>query len=174
MLPGARGKQGRAQESTSGNVCTCQHRTPYIGSPTRLCKRVGGGGYSCHCLGGERVLLRVSQREMSLRLWTEYQLNYSNTIIIIIISSSSSSGGPPLWSSDQSSRLQIQRSRVRFPALPDFPGSSGSGTGSIQPRKDNWGGTWMEKLRIRSRKPRITAAGIRCADHVISIGKSWH
>ena len=28
--------------------------------------------------------------------------------------------GPPLWSSGQSFRLQIQRSRVRFPALPDF------------------------------------------------------
>jgi hypothetical protein len=33
-------------------------------------------------------------------------------IIIIII--------PPLWSSGKSSRLQIQSSRVRFPALPDF------------------------------------------------------
>jgi hypothetical protein len=39
--------------------------------------------------------------------------------------------GPPLWSSGQSSRLQIQRSRVRFPALPEFLSSSGSGTGSI-------------------------------------------
>jgi hypothetical protein len=27
---------------------------------------------------------------------------------------------PPLWSSDQSSWLQIQRPRVPFPALPDF------------------------------------------------------
>jgi hypothetical protein len=27
---------------------------------------------------------------------------------------------PPLWSSGQSSWLQIQRSRVRFPALQDF------------------------------------------------------
>jgi hypothetical protein len=44
---------------------------------------------------------------------------------------------PPLWSSGQSSWLQIQRSRVRYPALPDFLGSSGSGTGSTQPRKDN-------------------------------------
>ena len=30
------------------------------------------------------------------------------------------SPGPPLWSSGQSFWLQIQRSRVRFPALPDF------------------------------------------------------
>jgi hypothetical protein len=44
---------------------------------------------------------------------------------------------PPLWSSSQSSWLQIQRSRVRFLGLPDFLRSSGSGTGSTQPREDN-------------------------------------
>jgi hypothetical protein len=38
--------------------------------------------------------------------------------------------GLTLWSSGQ-------RSRVRFPALPDFLRSSGSGTGSTQPREDN-------------------------------------
>jgi len=37
---------------------------------------------------------------------------------------------PPLWSSGQSFWLQIQRSQVRSPALPDFLSSSGSGTGS--------------------------------------------
>jgi hypothetical protein len=42
------------------------------------------------------------------------------------------STGPPLWSSGQCSWRQIQR-------------SSGSGTGSTQPREDNWGATWMEK-----------------------------
>ena len=42
-----------------------------------------------------------------------------------------------LWSSGQSFWLQIQRSRVRFPALPDFLSSSGSGTGSTQPREFN-------------------------------------
>jgi hypothetical protein len=36
----------------------------------------------------------------------------------------------PLWSS-QSSWLQIQRFRVRFPALPDFLRSSGSETGPL-------------------------------------------
>ena len=49
--------------------------------------------------------------------------------------------GPPLWSSGQSFWLQIQRSRVRSPALPDFRSpalpdflsSSGSGTGPTQP-----------------------------------------
>ena len=43
--------------------------------------------------------------------------------------------GPSLWSSGQSFWLQIQRSRVRSPALPDFLTSSGSGTGSTQPRE---------------------------------------
>ena len=45
--------------------------------------------------------------------------------------------GPPLWSSGQSFWLQIQRSRVRSPALPDFLSSSGSGTGSTQPPEVN-------------------------------------
>jgi hypothetical protein len=49
-----------------------------------------------------------------------------------------------LWSSGQTSWLQIQRSRVRFPALPDFLRSSESGMGSTQPREDNWGATWKE------------------------------
>ena len=35
----------------------------------------------------------------------------------------------------QSFWLQIQRSRVRSPALPDFLSSSGSGAGSTQPRE---------------------------------------
>ena len=52
---------------------------------------------------------------------------------------------PPLWSSGQSFWLQIQRSRFRFPALPDFLSSSWSGTGSTQPREVNWGATWIKK-----------------------------
>jgi hypothetical protein len=40
---------------------------------------------------------------------------------------------PPLCSSGQSSWLLNQRSRARFPALPDFLSSCGSGTGSTQP-----------------------------------------
>jgi hypothetical protein len=45
--------------------------------------------------------------------------------------------GPPLWSSGRSSWLQIQRPRVRFPALLDILRSSGSVTGSTEPREDN-------------------------------------
>jgi hypothetical protein len=44
----------------------------------------------------------------------------------------------------QSFWLQIQRSLVRFPALPDFLSSSESGTGSTQPREVNWGATWIK------------------------------
>jgi hypothetical protein len=82
---------------------------------------------------------------------------------------------PPLWSSGQSFRLQIPTSRVRFRTLPHFLRSRGSGTGSTQPREDTWGATWMKKYRLGSIKPRLTAVGIRCADHAISsIRKSWH
>ena len=52
--------------------------------------------------------------------------------------------GLSLWSSGQSFWLQIQRSRVRFPALPDFLSSSASGTGCTQPREVNWGATWIK------------------------------
>ena len=55
--------------------------------------------------------------------------------------------GPPLWSSGQGFWLHIQRSRVRFPALPDFLSGSGSGTGCTQPREPrevNWGATWIK------------------------------
>jgi hypothetical protein len=41
---------------------------------------------------------------------------------------------PPLWSSGQHSWLQIRSSGFDSPELPDFRRSSGSGTGSTQPR----------------------------------------
>jgi hypothetical protein len=81
---------------------------------------------------------------------------------------------PPLWSSCQSSWMQIQRSLVRFPALPDFLRSSWSGTGSTQPREYEELLEWKSS-GSGSRKPRLTAVGIRCADHMTPpILKSWH
>jgi hypothetical protein len=50
-----------------------------------------------------------------------------------------------LWSSCHSFWLQIQRSQVWVLVPPDFLRSRGSGTGSTQPREDNWGATWMKK-----------------------------
>jgi hypothetical protein len=51
---------------------------------------------------------------------------------------------PPLWSRGQSSWLQIEESGFDS-RLPDFLRSSGSGTGSTQPREYNWRATWKKK-----------------------------
>jgi hypothetical protein len=75
---------------------------------------------------------------------------------------------PPLWFSGHCSWLQIQRSRVLFPALRDFVRSSVSGMGSTQPREGNWGAAWMENWHLWSRKSRLTAMGMCCTDHITS------
>jgi hypothetical protein len=56
----------------------------------------------------------------------------------------STSKWPPLWSSGQNFWLPTQRSWIRFPILPNFLRSSGSGMGSTQPREDKWGATWKK------------------------------
>jgi hypothetical protein len=57
--------------------------------------------------------------------------------------------------------------------LSDFLTSSGCGTGPSPSHENNWGATWMER-RLQSRKPRLTAIRICCADHTIpSTHKSW-
>jgi len=66
------------------------------------------------------------------------KMRYRESILMLIVivyanNMCSRSIRPPLWSSGQSFSLQIQRSRVRSPALPDFLSSRGSGTGSTQP-----------------------------------------
>jgi hypothetical protein len=82
---------------------------------------------------------------------------------------------PPLWSSDQSFWLQIQRSPVRFPALPDFLRSSGPGAGSTHPLRITEELLQWKYSCSGSRKLRLTAVGIRWADHAWpSIRKIWH
>jgi hypothetical protein len=49
---------------------------------------------------------------------------------------------PPLWSSGQSSWLQIRK--LGFDSRHHQKKSSGSGTGSTQPREYNWGATWYK------------------------------
>jgi hypothetical protein len=85
--------------------------------------------------------------------------------------------GPRLLSRGQSSWLQIQRSWVWFPALPDFLRSSESETGSTQPHKYPITEELLEwKISgSGSRKSRFMGLVIRCADHTTpSICKSWH
>ena len=68
---------------------------------------------------------------------SRYRMTLRKRGVMKIERGSTRQQGPPLWSSGQNFWLQIQRSRVRFPALPDFLSSSGSGTGSTQPREVN-------------------------------------
>jgi hypothetical protein len=104
------------------------------------------------------IIWRLPQhREMSLTFWLPHQCPicillrpYSCYMpcpsnVITPLNELMKYMRPPLWSSGQSSWQQIQRTRVRFPALPEFLRSSGSGTGSTQPREYNWGATGTEK-----------------------------
>jgi hypothetical protein len=67
----------------------------------------------------------------------------------------------PLWSSSQSFCLQIQRSRVRFPALPDFLRSPLSLRRQVRSYLN-------EKVAAAFRKPSLTAVGTHCADHALT------
>jgi hypothetical protein len=51
-------------------------------------------------------LFRSHPAGSTIQIWIFYK-------VVVVV-------GPPLWSSGESSLLQIQRSRVRFPAIPDF------------------------------------------------------
>ena len=85
--------------------------------------------------------LKVSELSVSIAVWLFLKVN----LLLWFINMYRRIRGQPLWSSGQSFWLQIQRSRVLFPALPDFMSNSGSGTGSTQPREVNWGATWIKK-----------------------------
>jgi hypothetical protein len=85
-------------------------------------------------------ICNVSQLYRVFRGWKTYlqseidnnNNNNNNNILYVCFYPFIRITRPPLCSSVQSSWLQIQRFRVRFPTLPDFLSSSGSGTGSTQ------------------------------------------
>jgi hypothetical protein len=86
---------------------------------------------------------KTSDTKSTPRLWTVAHVPAAVLVLTlpdpVITGKSNEKGkvavisGLPLWSSCQTSWLISQSSRVRFPALPDFLSSSGSGTGSTQP-----------------------------------------
>jgi hypothetical protein len=74
-------------------------------------------------------IISVLQHDLRASNWTDIDLQRT-----------------PLWSSSQSFWLQIQTSRVRFPALPDFLRSRRSGTRVHSAScEDNWGATRVKK-----------------------------
>jgi hypothetical protein len=101
------------------------------------------------------------------RTLTLQSFNQSAVTILTVPSSKFEFHGHlPLWSSGQSSWLQIQSSGFDSRRYQIFLRSSGSGTGSTQPREYNWGVTWKKKLRLQPRKQRLRPCGIRLADYV--------
>jgi hypothetical protein len=84
----------------------------------------------------------LPRRDPSPKLSVKWFSFCGNNAVFIVFDISYESSKPPLWSSGQNFWLQIQISQVRFQTLPEFMRSRGSGTGSTQPREDNWGVTW--------------------------------
>jgi hypothetical protein len=77
---------------------------------------------------------------------------------------------PPLWSSGQSSCLQIQRALVLFPELPDFLRNGVHSASWVQLRS-----YLEEKVAAPVEKTENTALRIRCGDHTTpSILNSLH
>jgi hypothetical protein len=96
---------------------------PMEGSHRRILSQCHVASHKSHMLHTGTNLRRVSLRAV---FW--YGTNIALLCNLI---------RPPLWSGAQSFWLQIQRPRVPSPALPDFLISSGSVTGSTQPRDYN-------------------------------------
>jgi hypothetical protein len=80
------------------------------------------------------VLTRDTRRNIpeDATLHTFWYFNLCHNYIMLILYNIKST---PLPYSGESSWLKFQRSRVRFPVLPDFLSTSASGTGSTQPRE---------------------------------------
>jgi hypothetical protein len=81
-------------------------------------------------------------------------------------------GRPPLWSSRQSTWLQIQMSRVRFPALWEVVVQERGPLSLVNITEEllEW-----KSSGFGSKKSRLTLVGIRFAVHAtFCIFKSWH
>jgi hypothetical protein len=122
-----------------------------------LCEKAGGQDsttlllFHCDALLGiyQITLVYPRLRTKHGRIIVSCRISVTSTLVhhwpLPVIEPLLCRGSPPLWSSGQSSWLQIQKSRIRFPALPDFLRYSGSGTGSTHPREYNWGATWKKE-----------------------------
>jgi hypothetical protein len=71
----------------------------------------------------------------------------------------------PLWSNGQNSWLRIQRSQVRFPALPVLSEIVGLERGPLSLVRITEELLVWKSSGSGSRKPRLTVVGIRFADH---------
>jgi hypothetical protein len=107
-----------------------------VPAPRLVC----GSGLGRGCITNAPNRLSRKSGTFRRREWT-CLINTRNCFLIAVSLQSvlNTCNKIPLWSSGQSSWLQIQR--------PEFDSrhyqkSSGSGTGSTQPREYNWGATW--------------------------------
>jgi hypothetical protein len=114
---------------------------------------------TCCCQGYIVLVVRGCQRPSDTRKWNTYRkLWHSWAVQQRYVTRKGISGiWPPQWSSDQRSWLQIQRSYVWSPVLPDFLRSSGSRTGSTQQCTDNRRATWKKSsdcgIQNRDKRP---------------------
>jgi hypothetical protein len=127
-----------------------------------LCKIWGfrGGDYEeCRLLGYKNLIFTSQETHYSFFIKYDAIKAYLVGGTAPCIFNPGLNGGLPLWSSAQSSWLQTQRSWVRFPTLPNFLRSNGSGTGSTQPHEHKWGATWKKISGSGLEKLRLTAVG---------------
>jgi hypothetical protein len=103
-------------------------------------------------------------------IMNSYHINFCNTTFIIFVLNDRLCGLV----------VRVSGYRTKDPGFDSRPYQifwevGGLKWGPLKPREDNRGATWMKQLWLRSKKPRLTAVGIRCADHATpSTRKGWH